>query len=50
MHGSSYTGDGAAVLEQLAGAYEQAFPGLCRAGGTPAVPEQAAASAQSTAP
>jgi flavorubredoxin len=32
MHGSSCTGDGAAVLRELAGAYEQAFPELCRPG------------------
>jgi flavorubredoxin len=32
MHGSSYTGDGAAVLQELAGAYEQTFPELCKTG------------------
>ena len=32
MHGSSYTGDGAAVLQELADDYERAFPGLCRTG------------------
>ena len=32
MHGSSYAGNGAAVLHELAGAYEQAFPDLCRTG------------------
>jgi hypothetical protein len=50
MHGSSCTGDGAAVIEQIAGADERACHELCRAGGTPAVPEQAAAGARSTAP
>ena len=45
MHGSSYTGDGAAVLQQLAGAYEQTFPELCLPGQTPTVPMQAAAAA-----
>jgi flavorubredoxin len=38
MHGSSYTGDGAAVLQELAGAYEQAFPELCLAGRAAPVP------------
>jgi hypothetical protein len=42
MHGSSYVGDGAAALQQLAGAYESAFPALCLTGHAP-VPEQAAA-------
>jgi flavorubredoxin len=32
MHGSSYTGDGAAVLQELASAYEQTFPELCKTG------------------
>ena len=30
MHGSSFSGDGAAVLQELAGAYEGAFPELCK--------------------
>lgn len=41
MHGSSCTGDGAAVLQQLATAYEQAFPDLCLPGQAPPVPAQA---------
>ncbi len=43
MHGSSYAGDGAGVLQQLAAAYEDAFPELCLAGSARAVPEQAGA-------
>jgi flavorubredoxin len=42
MHGSSYAGDGAAVLQELAGAYEQAFPELCLAGQASPGPERAA--------
>jgi flavorubredoxin len=32
MHGSSFSGDGATVLRELASAYEDAFPELCTAG------------------
>ncbi len=41
MHGSSFSGDGATVLRELATAYEGAFPELCLAGAAPGVPEQA---------
>jgi flavorubredoxin len=53
MHGSSFSGDGARVLRELATAYESAFPELCLAGTAPAVPEQsgpAAGAAHRTGP
>jgi flavorubredoxin len=43
MHGSSFAGDGAAVLRELASAYEQEFPELCQGPATAAVPAQVTA-------
>ena len=40
MHGGSCTGDGAAVLRELATAYEAAFPDSCLPGAAAAVPQQ----------
>ena len=43
MHGSSFTGDGSAVLRELAAAYEQEFPELCQGAAAAAVPAQPSA-------
>ena len=50
MHGSSFSGDGATVLRELAAAYEAEFPELCLAGTSPAVPEQPARTAGAAQP